>query len=211
MSVQSPTLATHFYCFEHDVWYEKDLPSICHECEMAICEWHDKQMEREMTKFYEKESTFEFVNDTKNLQEESLMLFAAALGYDPVTDLKTGQLVRFRQPRFACVGEEVVSVNRMILLHNNLADYIFEEIQINGYDFINETQGQVYTFEQFINGPKNTGIDAITALFAGTCKIVKKVKMTHSRERGLEVQSHKVEFNTRRDLAHYRSVVSKAK
>lgn len=156
-----------------------------------------------MTKFYEKESTFEFVNNTRVLQEESLTLFAAALGYEPVYDLKTDELVRFQQPRFACVGEEIVSVNRMILLHNNLADYIFEEIQINGYDYINETGGTVYTFEKFINGPKNAGIDAITALFAGTCKLVKKVKMTHSRKRGLEVQSHKVEFNTKRDKAHW--------
>lgn len=164
-----------------------------------------------MTKFYEKESTFEFVNSTRALQEESLTIFAAALGYDPVYDLETDLLVRFVQPRFACVGEEVVSVNRMILLHNNLADYIFEEIQINGYDHINQTGGDVYTFEKFINGPKNTGIDAITALFAGTCKLVKKVKMTHSRKRGLEVQSHKIEFNTRRDKAHYEwAVLSEA-
>lgn len=162
-----------------------------------------------MTKFYEQPCTFDYVTDTTELQIHSLVEFAAALGYEAVWDLKTDQLLEFYQPRFACVGEAKVSVNRMILLHNNLAEYIFEEIQINGYEHINQTQGTAYPFNDFINAPKNAGIDAITALFAGTCKVLKKVKMNYSKEKGVLIQSHKVEFNTRRDFAHFRGFVRK--
>ena len=45
--------------------------------------------------------------------------------------------------------------------------------------------------------------EQLVTLFAGTTKIVKKAKLVFSRKRGIEAQSHKVEFMTKRDRQYF--------
>lgn len=148
---------------------------------------------------YNDECTFPIVNDTTDIQLNSLFTFAAALGYDPVFPETDGpestenalEVLYFLNPRAECVGQSRVSVNTMIRKHNVLPNQVFRQIQ----------DGGKVGFNDLIATP--TGEDQIVALFAGYTRTVRKVKLTHSKKKGIIVQSHKVSFQTRRDAAQH--------
>jgi hypothetical protein len=133
--------------------------------------------------------TFDKVSGTQELQELSVVNFMAARGYEPLYDFNIG-LAAFVQPRFASTGKRRVSVLSAIKMHNELAETTFENIRVEP-----NTSFQEYVI-------KNE--DAIIDLFAGTTKIVKRVKLSFSKKLGVQVQSDKVEFMSKRDFQHYR-------
>lgn len=145
--------------------------------------------------------------DTSAIQEKSLVDFAAQLGYEPVysTFLRepydyrlseyVERLVRFKQPRFACVGEEYLSVKTVIKLHNGAAE--------GAFDYIRTIKGE--SLSEFLSRPDGEGRSLLELVAAGGCKIVKKVKGQYSRKNGFRVQGHMVKFMTPQDYAHYGS------
>lgn len=131
--------------------------------------------------------------DTTQLQEESLILFASAMGYEALFDNKE-RLIRFKQPKFRCIGEEYKSVRSMIKLHNFAAEDIFQHVTTVNTDF-----------QTFI--ATDEGLDMITLLFAGTVRVIQQVKGQYKRGVGFFVHdtksNHMIKFNTDRDEAHY--------
>jgi len=140
--------------------------------------------------------------DTSAIQEKSLVAFGAALGYEPVYKafLQEGgtwheeRLVRFKQPRFACVGEEYLSVKTMLRAHNTSAENVFDYLK---------TLSDEERFSEFLSRPYGEGRSMMEILAAGGCKIVKKVKGQYSRKGGFQIQSHMVKFMTPQDKAQY--------
>lgn len=136
--------------------------------------------------------------DTSAIQEESLVTFMAAIGYEPTYKLIAGshgygeRLSGFFQPKFFRVGKARVSVNSAIKMHNDHAEETFAEL-------ISFTPNQ--EFRDFIADYHN--IDKITTLFAGTCKIVNFISATYSKKKGFLVHNHNVKFMTKRDRRHY--------
>lgn len=143
---------------------------------------------------YNQECSFPKVNDTTYLQTESLLAFAGALGYEPVENTQ-GDIKYFSNPRAQCVGQERVSVNSMIQKHNRLPGQALRLIQ----------DGSKKAFHELV--ATSSGEDALIALFAGYVRTVRKVKLTHSKRKGLIVQSHKIEFQTPRDHAQHKHMV----
>ena len=140
--------------------------------------------------------------DTSAIQEKSLVAFGAALGYEPVYKafLQEGgtwheeRLVRFKQPRFACVGEEYLSVKTMLRAHNTSAENVFDYLK---------TLSDEERFSEFLSRPYGEGRSLLELVAAGGCKIVKKVKGQYSRKGGFQIQSHMVKFMTPQDKAQY--------
>ena len=139
--------------------------------------------------------------DTSAIQEQSLINFAAQLGYEPVysffengTTWGDERIVRFKQPRFACVGEEYISVKTMLRAHNSAAEQVFEHLK---------TLDDEESFSDFLSRKNGDGRSMMEILAAGGCKIVKKVKGQYSRKGGFQVQSHMVKFMTPQDYAQY--------
>lgn len=140
--------------------------------------------------------------DTSAIQEKSLVAFGAALGYEPVYKafLQEGgtwheeRLVRFKQPRFACVGEEYLSVKTMLRAHNKSAENVFDYLK---------TLSDEERFSEFLSRPYGDGRSMMEILAAGGCKIVKRVKGQYSRKGGFQIQSHMVKFMTPQDKAQY--------
>lgn len=141
------------------------------------------------------------VIDTTAIQEQSLINFCAQLGYEPVysffyneeTTFYEERLVRFKQPRFACVGEEYLSVKTMIKLHNGAGE--------GAFDYIRTIKGE--SLSEFLSRPDGEGRSLLELVAAGGCKIVKRVKGQYSRKGGFEIQSHMVKFMTPQDKAQY--------
>jgi len=139
--------------------------------------------------------------DTTAIQEQSLINFAGQLGYEPVFSafLQEGgtwheeRLVRFKQPRFACVGEEYISVKSMVKMHNGAAEKAF--------NYIRTIKGE--SLSEFLSRPYGEGRSLLELVAAGGCKIVKKVKGQYSRKGGFQIQSHMVKFMTPQDKAQY--------
>lgn len=139
--------------------------------------------------------------DTLAIQEKSLVDFGAALGYEPVYKcfLQEGgtghepRLVRFKQPRFACVGEEYLSVKTMTKLHNGAAE--------GAFDYIRTIKGE--SLSEFLSRADGEGRSLLELVAAGGCKIVKNVKGQYSRKGGFQIQSHMVKFMTPQDKAQY--------
>lgn len=135
--------------------------------------------------------------DTTAIQEESLINFAAAIGYEALFDTQA-RLLRFKQPKFRKQGLEYRSVRSMIKLHNSAAEDIFRHLATVNTDF-----------QSFIN--TDEGLDMITLLFAGTVKIIENVKGQYKRGVGFFVNdtksNHMIKFNTDRDAAHYKNYV----
>lgn len=131
--------------------------------------------------------------DTTTLQEESLINFAAAIGYEALFDTKA-RLLRFKQPKFRKQGVEYRSVRSMIKIHNEAAEDVFRHLATVNTDF-----------QSFIN--TDEGLDMVTLLFAGTVKIIETVKGQYKRGVGFFVDdsksNHMIKFNTDRDAAHY--------
>lgn len=140
--------------------------------------------------------------DTTAIQEQSLINFSAQLGYEPVYSLfhnralgtNEERIVRFKQPRFACVGEEYISVKTMLRAHNTAAENVFEYLK---------TLDEDESFSDFLSRKNGDGRSMMEILAAGGCKIVKKVKGQYSRKGGFQVQSHMVKFMTPQDKAQY--------
>lgn len=126
--------------------------------------------------------------DTTEIQEDSVVNFMAALGYEPVySDLN---LVGFFQPKYFRIGKARISVNTAIRLHNNLSEEAFWKVKRTRTDI---------GFHEFLSkGDKQT--DEIIAMFAGTCKIVKFVSATFNRKtKKFVVHNHNVKFMTNFD------------
>lgn len=142
------------------------------------------------------------VIDTTTIQEQSLINFAGQLGYEPVysffynTELDSHEerLVRFKQPRFACVGEEYLSVKTILRAHNTAAENVFDYLK---------TLSDEESFSDFLSRKHGDGRSMMEILAAGGCKIVKKVKGQYSRKSGFQIQSHMVKFMTPQDKAQY--------
>lgn len=131
---------------------------------------------------------------TQELQEISLVEFMAALGYEPVYDYIIG-LKGFYQPAFAFKGEQRVSVLRAIRMHNEEAEEQFAMLKLTPYE----------DFGTFVR--KHANRQQINFIFAGTCKIVKKVKLSFSKREGIILQSDDIEFATDVDRRRYEDAV----
>lgn len=133
--------------------------------------------------------------DSKALQEESLVRFMAAVGYEPVYDEKDN-LRSFFQPKFSKIGEARVSVNRAITMHNTWAELNFYELLAHS-----SRASDIPSFKEFIQPWRN--LDNLAILFAGTCKIVEQIKGCGSNKEGFKVHDHNVKFMTKRDKRQY--------
>lgn len=132
-------------------------------------------------------------NNTAELQEESLVNYAAAIGYEPVYNERG--LCGFYQPNFEVVGKARRSVNSMIRMHNHDAEDVFAILQFTPY----------VEFNNYVKD--NDNVDDLLTLFAGTCKIVEKVKAVYSNKKGLLITNHQVKFMTQRDRRFYRELI----
>lgn len=132
-------------------------------------------------------------NNTALLQEESLVNYAAAIGYEPVYNERG--LCGFFQPDFEVVGKARRSVNSMIKMHNHDAEDVFAVLQFTPY----------VEFNDYVKD--NGNLDDLITLFAGTCKIVEKVKGVYSNKKGLIINNHQVKFMTARDRRFYRDII----
>ncbi len=130
--------------------------------------------------------------DTQFLQEESLIRFAAAMGYEVVMD-QYDRIRRFKQPNFKCAGIEYISVKSMLKMHNNSAESVFEYVKALDEE----------TYNEFLNRKDRTGRTMIELMFAGSCKIVRKIKGQATRKDGLVIQCNVIEFMTRQDYVQY--------
>ena len=139
---------------------------------------------------------FEYSN-TEELQEESLVNFMASLKYEPVYDSTTYRLLRFKQPRFACVGQEYIGLKRAIYMHNNLVESVWQTITTVNTDFVS-----------FVNSPG--GEDMIQILAAGNARIVQTVKGKPSKK-GFFVESnkgdHMIRFQSEKDFMQYKHLL----
>lgn len=143
---------------------------------------------------YKAECTFPQVNDTFDIQVESLVRFAGAIGYEAIYNT-SDSIVGFINPRARAVGQERVSVNNMIEKHNKLPGQALRRVQ----------DGAKVSFPQLVGSIK--GEDLLVALFAGYTRLVVKIKMVYSRKLGLVVQSNKVKFQTAADVEKYKHVI----
>lgn len=132
--------------------------------------------------------------DTSQIQEESLVNFMSAIGYEPTYKLINAgeRLSGFFQPKFFCVGKARVSVTSAIRMHNELAEDTFAKlVSFTPYE----------EFRDFVARQDN--VDEIVAVFAGTCKIVETIKANYSRKKGFIVHDHNIKFMTKRDRRYY--------
>lgn len=159
-----------------------------------------------------KNENMELIADTSALQEESLVRYMAALGYDPVFN-KDGELKRFYQPHYANIGVANVSLASAIKKHNYGPQRALNTIRtmsapknIIGEHLITT---RIQSFNDLIR--KDDFLDATTSLFAGQARIVQRVKAQGSKGRGLifNEDAHKIEFNTRYDKRQFGEFVSK--
>lgn len=128
--------------------------------------------------------------DTSGIQEESLVNFMAATGYEPVYNNTFG-LCGFFQPKFEAIGKSRISVTSAIRMHNETAEETFAKLKFTPY----------VEFKEFVSELGN--VDDIITIFAGTCKIVETVNANYSRKKGLMFTKHNVKFMTHRDRRHY--------
>lgn len=182
MSIINPQDGLPYFCFDHAYTYDM----ICPVCEREICEENDKY-------FKEKQMTDFTPVDSKAIQEESLVRFMAAVGYEPVYD-EQDRLRSFFQPKFSRIGEARISINRAIIMHNSWAEETFA--QLIHYGAYSKTG-----FKDFIQ--PWTNVDSLAILFAGTCKIVEQIKGCGSNKEGFKVHDHNIKFMTKRDKRQY--------
>ena len=149
-----------------------------------------------------KDPNVEVVANTADLQTESLIRFMAALGYEPVFDSSTRDLVRFYQPLLARFGVATVSLASAIEKHNYGPALALHTIQVHSRPIKRGHITEVQFYNDLIR--RDEFLDATTMLFAGQARIVQKVKAQGSK-RGLVFteDAHKVEFNTRYDRKRF--------
>lgn len=152
-------------------------------------------------KMMSEQITEQFVpNNSQELQEESLVCFMEALGYEPVYKFngKYGdfneRLTSFRSDKYVGDGLQRLSVNTAIKMHNLDPDYVISQIRTcinpNGENFKN-----------WINHRFN--YIQVAILFAGTCKIVETVKGCGSKKKGLIIHDHTVKFMSKQAKKNY--------
>ena len=121
------------------------------------------------------------VKSTTQIQTDSLVNFAAGIGYEAMFDIK-GRLRSFRAPQFDKSGDGRIGVMTMIKWHN---------------DGPRQALRQLHTFHSFRSLMNSERYDAnrLTALvFAGTLNLVERVRGQSSRREGLMIQSGNIEF-----------------
>lgn len=119
------------------------------------------------------------IADTTQIQTESLIRFAAGVGYEAMFDTQN-RLRSFRAPQFDACGAGRLSVRTMIHMHNNGPVVALEEIK------------KIKTIDElYIKGHFDAAV-----LFAATLKLVKKVNGQGSRKEGLIIQGHMVKFTS---------------
>lgn len=135
---------------------------------------------------------------TSYIQEESLTIFMASLGYEPVYgDFATHHgLKRFTQPRFHKTGEINVSVNRAIKLHNDAGEEAFAELI--AFTPAIELRDYLRSFHNY---------RTLVTAGAGANKIIEQVKASWSHKRGFQVHDHNVKFMSSRDKRAYVNVI----
>lgn len=117
------------------------------------------------------------IQDTTAIQTESLIRFAAGIGYEAVFDTED-RLRSFRAPQFDGSGQGRVSVRSMINLHNKGPSIALGEVK-----------KLITTADLYEKGHFDVAV-----LFASTLKLVKKVNGQGSRKQGLIIQGHMVKF-----------------
>lgn len=138
------------------------------------------------------ENTKDYVNTTE-LQMESLVIFLASLGYESIWNLQ-GNLIRFKNPAMRKYGEEYISIKRAIKMHNS-----------SGEDAFNYLKSITTDLKTFLK--EDYAHSVIETLFAGSSKIVEKVKAQDKKGYGFFIQdqasSHMLKFMSPRDEARY--------
>jgi len=133
------------------------------------------------------------VVDTTEIQMESLITFMSSLGWESVYNLK-GNLIRFKNPAMRKQGEEYISIKHAINLHNMLGENTFEYLKTIGTDL-----------KTFLKEPYAHYL--IEGLFAGSSKIVEKIKGQDKKGYGFFIQdqasSHMIKWMSPRDEARY--------
>ena len=191
MSIVDPKDGQPHFCFEHGNAYGDD-GLMCGWCENDIARQHDPLFkEKEMTEVFKPV-------DTTAIQEQSLVDFMAAIGYEPTYKMVTlgsvtaEQLNGFYQPKFKKTGKARLSVNTAIRMHNELAEDTFAKLV------------SFTPYEEFIDFvAKQDNVDELIAVFAGTCKIVNFISATYSKKKGFVVHNHNVKFMSKRDQRFY--------
>lgn len=121
------------------------------------------------------------VKSTTQIQTNSLVDFAAGIGYEGLFDIK-GRLRGFRAPKFDKSGEGRIGLMTMIKWHN---------------DGPRQALRELHTYPSFASLMQSDRHDAnrLTAmLFAGTLKTVERVRGQGSRSEGLMIQSGNIKF-----------------
>lgn len=126
------------------------------------------------------------IKDTSAIQTESLVRFAAGIGYEAVFDTKN-RLRSFRAPQFDKSGDGRISVSTMLELHNYGPSEALSEIRHTT---------SFTTFRALMNSDELDANRLAAMLFAGTLKLVEKIKGQGSRKEGLIIQSGMVKFVT---------------
>lgn len=136
-------------------------------------------------------------NDSQSLQEESLISFMEALGYEAVFKFdgkNPEKLVGFRTEKQRWSSASRISVNTAISIHNNDPDFVLNEI--GGY--INSPGEKFSTWSKV-----DRNYAMIAVLFAGTCKIIEKVRGNGCKKKGLIITDHLVKFTSKSNRKAY--------
>lgn len=126
------------------------------------------------------------IKDTAAIQTESLVRFSAGIGYEAVFDTQD-RLRSFRAPQFDKSGDGRLSVSTMLELHDYGPAAALIELRHTP---------QFKTFRSFMNSKEVDANRLAAMLFAGTLKLVEKIKGQGSRKEGLIIQSGMVKFVT---------------
>lgn len=128
--------------------------------------------------------TFEKVVDTKELQIESVMRFAEALGYFPIKNVSGGFVCFAKQYGYQS-AHEFLSPNTMIRLHN-------------GYDVGPFTASHYHPQDTIRKYLENLPIECTPTQYglAEAAKLIVTAKIQYSKKKkDFVVQSHKIRFS----------------
>lgn len=121
------------------------------------------------------------VKSTTQIQTDSLVNFAAGIGYEAMFDIK-GRLRSFRAPQFDRSGDGRIGVMTMIRWHNDGPRQSLRELHT------------YHSFSALMNSQRHDGNRLAAMVFAGTLKLVERVRGQSSRSEGLMIQSGNVRF-----------------
>lgn len=121
------------------------------------------------------------VKSTTQIQTDSLVDFAAGIGYEAVFDTQD-RLRSFRAPQFDKSGEGRIGVMTMIGWHNDGPRAALRELHT------------YRSFAALMNSSRHDANRLVAMVFAGTLKTVERVRGQSSRSEGLMIQSGNVKF-----------------